>query len=403
MGKPTAFTCGSMPDGGGLLIGDGTAVAQLNASGVLIAARLLQGVARNEIQDELKHQFEPAASARLTNDIAAVENLIQRLTRRDEHYPLFNLEDPDLLRSQDRLIPPIEASLPMVQPFKVLNIQDHLWPAGIPALTLLVQSAPDVVEVVSMVEHAQWLGLICGVSGRASDLLIGSVIDDLTQVGVDHITAFYAASDSALHDSLFGDGDHQAAEALFGVTAANELADVALVPLTTATLAGLEETLARLNALEVPNVSLFAIASQEELGDGSLPAWTLAEVAAEVEEAADAAHVRYQWAPPVLRDPSISLAEQARRGPRCASDLAVRIEGNGDVIPPRGPRQVAGNIIADPWPAIWQSAAFASYRSRVRQPTHCATCPGLAICAADCPKEPAGWSAGDAASLRNGA
>ena len=26
--------------------------------------------------------------------------------------------------------------------------------------------------------------------------------------------------------------------------------------------------------------------------------------------------------------------------------------------------------------------------------THCATCPGLAICAADCPKEPAGWSDG---------
>jgi len=46
-----------------------------------------------------------------------------------------------------------------------------------------------------------------------------------------------------------------------------------------------------------------------------------------------------------------------RQGPRCSSDVAIRVEPDGAVIPPRGPRRVAGNLLSDHWPAIWQDAA----------------------------------------------
>jgi radical SAM protein with 4Fe4S-binding SPASM domain len=62
------------------------------------------------------------------------------------------------------------------------------------------------------------------------------------------------------------------------------------------------------------------------------------------------------------------------------------------VIPPRGPHRVAGNLLRDEWPVIWQDAAFQAYRSRIERPTHCLICPGLAICAADCPRQPSGWA-----------
>ena len=71
----------------------------------------------------------------------------------------------------------------------------------------------------------------------------------------------------------------------------------------------------------------------------------MAQMAATVEEAAEQAEVLYQWQPPVLRRPDLALAAQVRQGPRCSSDVAIRVEPDGAVIPPRGPRRVAGNLL----------------------------------------------------------
>jgi radical SAM protein with 4Fe4S-binding SPASM domain len=111
-----------------------------------------------------------------------------------------------------------------------------------------------------------------------------------------------------------------------------------------------------------------------------------------VEEEADEAQVAYIWQPPVARDPALPLVEQVRQGPRCAGDVAIRVESDGTIIPPRGPRQAAGNLLTQSWEAIWNHPAFRQYRERVEAPTRCQLCPGMAICAADCPVEPRGWA-----------
>jgi len=116
------------------------------------------------------------------------------------------------------------------------------------------------------------------------------------------------------------------------------------------------------------------------------------QVAAQVEEDAAEAQVRYIWEPPVQRDPKKSLIDQIREGPRCAGDLAIRIEPDGKIIPARGPFRMAGNLLRDDWDSIWQTDAFQNYRQRVQSPTRCDQCPGLAICAADCPAKPEGWA-----------
>ncbi len=167
------------------------------------------------------------------------------------------------------------------------------------------------------------------------------------------------------------------------------------MPLVASTLDGLNETLAALLDLMVPNVSLFVIATEDDEGDhGAVSAEAMRQVAAQVEEDADEAQVRYLWEPPVMRNPEQLLSAQVREGPRCSGDAAIRIEPDGSVIPPRGPRRIAGNILRDTWETIWGHEAFRRYRERVEVPTRCDVCPGLAICAADCPREPAGWSQG---------
>lgn len=379
-------------NGAGLLIANATAAARLSASGVAIAKGLLEGQPDSQLLTELERRFKDTSDEQQRDDIDSMRRLLSQLADPGGQYPVFNLEDPSLSPFKTRLAPPIEANIALDEPRLLVQVLDRLWDAGIPHVTLLVPHDPNPEWLLAAVQRAQSLGLISGASGRASDLAAGTTLEGLVAMGLDHLTVYYASADAGVHDSLFGDGDHEAAEAVFARSKAFELADVAHVPLVPATLDGIEATLQRLLDLQVPFAKFFAIATAGDGADGAIPAQAMPQMASLVEDAADSAHVLYQWEPPVLRLPERALIDQIRSGPRCASDLAVRIEADGSVIPPRGPRRVAGNILTDDWKRIWQSDAFQSYRQRVESPTRCPTCPGLTTCAADCPREPDGWS-----------
>jgi radical SAM protein with 4Fe4S-binding SPASM domain len=376
------------PDGGGLLVVNATACAHLTPSGALIAHRLLQGQSDEAVVHALSQGFDGIAPEQQRQDVAQVRSLLAALAEPAGRYPVFNLDDPGA--GQARLFPPIEAAVPLAEPAMLTALFGRLWQAGIPHVTLLAPAAPDPAWLVAAVQAGSGAGLICGVSGLAADLAAGNLLDDMIAAGLDHLTLAYASHRPEQHDALYGAGDHALAEALFARTEALALAGVAQIPLLAATVDDLDATLARLLALGVANALFFAIAAPEDAGEGAIPAAAMPQMAAIVEEAAEQAEVLYQWQPPVLRQPDLALDAQVRRGPRCSSDVAIRVEPDGAVIPPRGPRRVAGNLLSDPWPVIWQDAAFKAYRSRVERPTRCQTCPGLAICAADCPREPAG-------------
>ena len=379
-------------DGGGLLVVNATACAHLTPSGVLIAHELLRGQDEATVIQTLAATFSGATAEQQRYDTARVQNLLHELAEPGGRYPIFNLADPSAGSRAARLFPPIEADLLLAAPHEITPLLERLWQAGIPHVTLFAPPPVDPAALLAAVRTATQAGLICGVNGRASDFAAGSLLDDLIEAGLDHLTLAYASHQAALHDALYGDGDHALAEALFARTEALALAGVAQVPLLQAEIDDLDDTLARLLELGVVNVQFFALASPNQDNDGAIPAAAMAQMAATVEDAAEQAEVLYQWQPPVLRQPDLALAVQVRQGPRCSSDVAIRVEPDGSVIPPRGPRRIAGNLLADPWPVIWQDAAFKAYRSRVERPTHCLTCPGLTICAADCPREPAGWS-----------
>jgi radical SAM protein with 4Fe4S-binding SPASM domain len=234
------------------------------------------------------------------------------------------------------------------------------------------------------------------VRGRASDLSQEGLLAALAQAGVDHITVLYASADPAVHDALVGEGDHALAGPLLAAIMVNEIAPVAEIPLVEQTVPVLPETLAALREIGEHNYSFFAIAAQDEMEEaaraGALRASAMPQTADMVEELANQMDVRFIWQPPLERDPARSLAEQVQQGPRCSGDVAVRVEPDGEVIPARGPYRSAGNILTYEWPRIWNDQAFRQYRERVESPTRCDDCPGLAICAADCPRKQAGWA-----------
>ena len=396
-GQYTRFHLRVEPDGAGMLLANATAAAHLSPAGVVIVKGMMENPSDTaesfgRIQRDLRARFDHTTPEQIQKDFTQVRILLNELASPGDNYPILNLGDAAVAPQATQLFAPLEATLSLAEPDKMVPLLNRLWEIGVPHATILVPEAPNPDYLVRAVERAEDLGMICGVSGRATDLVQGALLDDLVMAGLDHVTVFYASAQSDIHDTLFGDGDHLAARQVFTRTQQLEVADVGHIPLVQATLPRLDETLESLLALNVPNAAFFAIATTEDDPDGAIPANAMRQVAAQVEEDAAEANVRYIWEPPVQRNPAKSLAEQLYAGPRCSTDLSIRVEPNGSVIAPRGPYRMAGNILRDDWDSIWMTDAFQSYRDRVNAPTRCDQCPGLAICAADCPVEPRGWS-----------
>ena len=382
-------------DGTGMLTANATAAARLSPSGVIIAKGLLEAKDEAIILADLKTRFSGATQAVMRADIEKINVLIQQIVTPGDTYPMFNLEDAALSPYAAQLIAPLQASVPLAPPEQLIPILDKLWETGIPHVTLLAPANPERSYLVAAIERAEDLGMIAGVRARASDLQDETLLTDLAMAGVDHINIIYAAADPDVHDALVGPGDHAAATAVLKWLEENQVCAVTEVPLVQATLDVLDDTVDALMSLGADNVSFVAypttdaeLAQQEDL----FTSGAMTQVAATVEEAANEAQARFMWNPPVQRAPNLPLTNQIQNGPRCSGDVAVRVEADGSVIPPRGPYQSAGNILQDSWDTIWNHEVFRIYRERVEAPTHCDICPGLVICAADCPREPAGWS-----------
>ncbi len=380
-------------DGSGLLLANASVAARLTQSGVLIAHGLLKGEPDSVVLARLQDAYAGVDAATLEHDIARVRGLIAQLLDPDAA-PAFNLDDVAATPNPADLIAPLTADLPVGSPDQIRPLIDRLWAIGIPHVVFTVESGTRADHIVRAVERAGDTGLITGVRGRALDLGTGALLNDLATLGVDHVSVYYASHRREVHDDLYGAGDHAAAEDLIRRVRAKEITPVAEVVLVDATLRELEETLAVLNAQAVRNAGFWALAEPTETTAPALGANALPQAAARVEAASHQQSVQYVWYPTVrvaVGDASVVQAA-ARRGPRCSGDLALRVELDGRVIAPRGGHVVAGNLLTDPWDAIWAGPALVGYRARLQSPTHCETCPGLALCAADCPKDPTGWA-----------
>lgn len=377
--------------GGGLLLANATAAARLHPSGVLIAKGILEGEPAAAIAARLERTFTGLTPAQAEADIAAVAGIINTLDTPNDNYPILNLDDPRFSPKAERFERPLSADVPVAEPERLTPILDRLWELGIPHVTLLAGRDPRPAWLVRAVERAEDLGMIAGVRGWATDLGQGRLIEELAEAGVDHLNVFYLAAQSAIHDALAGPGDHAQAVEVIGRVQAAEVCAVVEVALVGSTLATIEDTLESIAGLAVHNAGFYAVASAEPV-DGPLPAAAMIQAARVVEEASADADVRFLWYAPLRYARGMSLAEQVRLGPRCSGDMALRVEPDGTVLPARGPARPAGNLLHDSWETIQAHPVYAEYRRRLLSDTHCDDCPGLAVCAADCPRDPKGWA-----------
>jgi hypothetical protein len=305
-GEYTRFHLRVDPSGYGLLLANASAALHLSPSGVVIAKGILDDVTEDEILAQLKRSFHGANQATMVADLEQIAAFMATLVAPGDNYPVMNLEDAAISPYDAELMAPFQADVVAAPPGEMRPILEKLWQASIPHVTFLAQSATDAGFIVQAIERAEDLGMIAGVRARASDLSAPSLLSDMAMAGLDHCNVLFAASGAAIHDELYGAGDHALALALFEDIQANEVAPVAEVPLLENTLGHLGSTLDLLLQTGVRNINFLAIAAGNEMPEaarsGSLRASALPQTADIVEELAAEMDVRFIWQPPVQRD-----------------------------------------------------------------------------------------------------
>ena len=393
--SPTRFHLRVDPDGAGMLLANAAEAAHLSPVGVLMVHGVLRGWEDSHIEAEVRARFRGGGRSEIAADLERVRSLIADLASPDDNYPITDFAGADESPYARRLAAPFQAHVVQGDPDRIEPMIRALWDAGIPQVTFLAQPGADMRGLVRLVECAEDIGMIAGIRALAG-WLPGDIVRDTGMAGLDFLTLVLASCDPARHNAAVGADDHAALTRAIATCLDMELCPVTQVPLTDETIDELEDTVRFALDSGVSNLSFFAVAclDGEEEADaaGALPARALPQVATLVTECAEAAGARFLWEPPVRFDRTKTLLDHIIAGPRAGGEVSIRVAPDGTVYPPRGKLRSCGNLLEQPWTEIWRHEAFTSYRESVETPSRCETCPGLALCAAACPKDLNGWA-----------
>ena len=375
-------------DGPAILIAAASEALLLSPAGAAVAKGLLEGKSSAALE----------ASWPVENPQQVVEDVrhaLEDLGQWDVRYPIFNLVDPALYERPWKISAPFQADVVVGGEGVTRAIIDRLWAARVPHVRFLVTPRTGKETIVKSVMHAEDLGMIAGVRLRTAHWLDNATLQSLAQAGVDYIVLPWGVT-QALHDRWYGAGDFAAFAALVPKILRSEVTPVADAALVRSTWEHFPASLDNVVNLGVDHIEVYAIAEDADARPHELQAegfsgLELRQLAAWIEDLADQRKVQLVWLPPIRCPQNRSLDEIVRQAPRAGGDVTIRVEADGNVLPPRGPRQIAGNVLEQDWESIWGHEVFRNYRLQVERPTRCAECPDMTVCAACCPADAESW------------
>ncbi len=376
--------------GPAILIAAASEAVLLSPAGAAAAKALLEG----QSIDQVVQRLPVPDAAQVAADVA--DTLVD-LGKSNVRYPIFNLADPAFHERPWHLTAPLQADVEVSSELVAREIVSRLWDARIPHVRFIVTPRSDRELIAKMVVFAEDLGMVAGVRAPNAYWLDSETIRRLAEAGLDYVVHPWGITPE-WHDQLYGRGDYE--QFCRAVTELRrwEVTPAAVAPLLPKDRERFPMALSDIEKLGVHHLEVFAIADPRpshavptERPDRAFQSQELRQVAAWFEDLANQRRMRIVWLPPHALAPSATTEQTARMGPRTAGDLSVRIDTEGRVIPPRGTDHATGNVLFDPWPAIWNQPDFRHLRDRIAVNTRCRECTGAAVCAADCPAESAFW------------
>jgi radical SAM protein with 4Fe4S-binding SPASM domain len=263
-----------------------------------------------------------------------------------------------------------------------------MWVAGIPHIVFTGGEPtlrPDLPELIA---HAERNGQITGLNTNGRKLSDPAFVQALAGAGLDHVQITLESHDPAVHDDMV------AAPGAWEQTVAgirNALSSNLYVMTNTTLLQPntpyLAETLDFLAEMGVPTVGLNAlIYSGKGLTAGSgLLESHLPPLLDLARERTERAGQRLIWYTPTRYCEFDPLALDLGVKGCTAALYAMCTEPDGAVIPCQSYYQPLGNLLTDPWPAIWNHDLAVGLRERRHIDSACRDCDLLSVCGGGCP------------------
>jgi len=383
-------------------------VLHLNDTATLMAYLILEGIPE---EDALRviydcYQISPSQARQ---DYAQFTTQLEQLLRPDGACPIHDLELETTPPFQARPSAPYRMDLaltyrcnndcahcynarPRDHPERSIEqwrrILDRLWEIGIPHVVFTGGEPTLRDDLPELIAHAEANGQVTGLNTNGRRLSDASYLDQLVKAGLDHVQITVESHLPEIHDTMVR------ARGAWKQTIAGlrNCLESPLYVMTNTTMLKLNspylgETLEFLAETGVPTVGLNALiyaGHGKEVGTGleenQLP--SLLEIA---RQHTGDHNQRLIWYTPTQYcqfDPM--QLELGVKG--CTAALYnMCVESDGAVIPCQSYYQALGNILDDPWEAIWNHELAVYLRERRYVPQECQPCLLLSECGGGCP------------------
>jgi radical SAM protein with 4Fe4S-binding SPASM domain len=268
------------------------------------------------------------------------------------------------------------------------HVIDRCWELGIPHLTFTGGEATLRPDLVELIQYAEDVGLVTGLQTNGRRLRDRAYLDELLLAGLDHVQITLESHDPAIHDRMVGvEGAWQ--ETVEGIRTVVD-ADIYMMTNTTMTTentGGIEETIAFAASLGVPTFgcnSLIYSGAAVAVGNG-IREGELEPILERVKAATQEHHMRLIWYTPTQYCELDPVGMELGVKGCTAARYNMCVEPNGDVIPCQSYYVALGNILSDPWEAIWDHELARYLRNRDFMMAKCYDCPDQILCGGGCP------------------
>jgi radical SAM protein with 4Fe4S-binding SPASM domain len=267
------------------------------------------------------------------------------------------------------------------------RVLEALWKVGIPHIVFTGGEPTLYAGLRDLIAMSERLGQVTGLITNGRELRRPGYLRDLVSAGLDHVQVTLLSHRRTVHDELAcSEGAWD--ETVEGIKAA--VAEDLYVSTNTTILrrniGDIEDTARFVIGLGVRNVAFNSVIRSG--GGKSAEGVTheeLAPLLARLGDVAAEGGAKLIWYTPTpycgLNPVNLGLG--IKQCTACSINMAI--EPDGTVLPCQSFYRPLGNILRDPWEAIWGHELCKAFRTRANMPARCKECALADVCGGGCP------------------
>jgi radical SAM protein with 4Fe4S-binding SPASM domain len=400
-------------DGSGQLLVNASRVYHLNPTAAYLARLALEEPQQEKAVKAIRQRYR-VSKQQATSDYAQIREQIEEFSRPDGACALHELGLEVIAPFSARPSAPYRLDLALTyrcnndcahcynarpRDFPELDtnqwktIIDRAWEIGIPHIIFTGGEPTLRRDLPDLIAYAESKGQITGLNTNGRRLSDPKYVEQLVQAGLDHVQITLESHDAAIHDTMVGAqvaNVHGAWKQT--VAGVKNALDTPLFVMTNTTMLRwnaptLDETLDFLGKLGVPTIGLNALiysgrGATVKCGLGEAELAPLLELARQSTEHYGQRLIWYTPTQYCNFDPM--ALELGVKG--CTAALYnMCVEPDGAVLPCQSYYQPLGNLLIEPWEAIWNHELAIRLRERKLAMDKCHSCALLAECGGGCP------------------